>query len=83
MGWHELDTPPSSAVVADYRGDWIRAAIDAFGPDRCMFESNFPVDRAALPYSVLWNTFQIVADDYTSSEQDDLFAGTARRVYRL
>ena len=83
MGWNELDAPPPSEQVAEYWGDWLRYAIDAFGPDRCMFESNFPVDRASLPYSVLWNAFQIVAADYTEAEQDDLFAGTARRVYKL
>lgn len=83
MGWADLDAPPSSEVVAEYWGDWIRYAIDAIGPDRCLFESNFPVDRAAMPYSVLWNAFQIVAAGYSESEQQDLFAGTARRVYKI
>jgi L-fuconolactonase len=83
MGWHARPEPPGSEEVASYWGDWLRYAIDAFGPDRCMFESNFPVDRAALPYSVLWNAFQIVAADYTDEEQAALFSGTAERVYRL
>lgn len=83
MGWCDRERPPGSEEVAGYWADWIRHAIDVFGPDRCMFESNFPVDRASLPYSVLWNAFQIVADTYDDAEQDDLFAGTARRVYRI
>ena len=83
MGWNEHDTPPSSEHVAEYWGEWLRYAIEAFGPDRCMFESNFPFDRASLPYSVLWNAFQIVAADYSDADQDELFAGTARRVYKL
>lgn len=83
MGWHEQPEPPSSEVVASYWGDWIRYAIDTFGPDRCMFESNFPVDRSALPYTVLWNAFQIVAQQYSNNEQEQLFSGTATRVYKL
>ncbi len=83
MGWHARPKPPSSEEVAEYWGDWLRYAIDTFGPDRCMFESNFPVDRAALPYSVLWNTFQIIAAEYDEAEQTSLFSGTAERVYGL
>jgi len=83
MGWPALDVPPSSEEVAAYWGDDVRFCIDLFGPGRCMFESNFPVDRQALTYPVVWNAFQIVASGYTDAERDDLFSGTAIRVYRL
>lgn len=81
--WADLDAPPSSEQVAEYWSDMVRFAIDSFGPDRAMFESNFPVDRQTLPYTVLWNAFQIMASEYSDMERNDLFAGTADRVYRI
>ena len=82
-GWSAADVPPGSEEVAEHWGDDLRFCIDSFGPDRCMFESNFPVDRQALTYPVVWNAFQIMAAGYTDAEKDDLFSGTASRVYRL
>ena len=82
-GWTAADVPPGSEEVAEYWGDDVRFCIDTFGPDRCMFESNFPVDRQALTYPVLWNALQIMAADYTDTEQDALFYGTATSAYRL
>ena len=82
-GWTDLEAPPSSEEVAEYFGDDVRFCIDTFGPDRCMFESNFPVDRACLPYAVLWNALQIMAADYSDAEQSALFASTAARTYRI
>jgi predicted TIM-barrel fold metal-dependent hydrolase len=83
MGWADRDLPPGSEEVAAYWSDMVCSAIDAFGPDRCMFESNFPVDRQTLPYSVLWNAFQIIAARYSSDERRDLFFDTAARAYRI
>jgi len=83
MGWSALKAPPSSEQVADHWSNDVRWCIDQFGPGRCMFESNFPVDRQALPYPVLWNAFQIMAAEYDQAERDRLFAGTAEEVYRL
>lgn len=82
-GWATADVPPGSEEVAEHWGDDVRFCIDTFGPDRCMFESNFPVDRQALTYPVLWNALQTMAAGYTDAEQDALFSGTATRVYRL
>ena len=81
--WSGLAQPPGSEEVAEYWRDMIHRAIDAFGPDRCMFESNFPVDRQTLPYTVLWNSFQILAAGYSAAEQQALFAGTAANAYRI
>ena len=83
MGWASRSLPPDSEEVAAHWGDDVRWCIERFGTDRCMFESNFPVDRQTLPYPVIWNAFQIIAAEYTESEQDDLFSRTATRVYRL
>lgn len=82
-GWSEFHKPPSSEQVADYWSDDIRWSIDTFGPSRCMFESNFPVDRQSLPYAVLWNAMQIMATSYTAEEQSELFVNTAARTYRI
>lgn len=82
-GWSTLERPPSSEEVAEFWGDRVRFCIDTFGPGRCMMESNFPVDRQSLPYSVLWNSLQIMAAGYSAEERNDLFSGTATRVYRI
>jgi predicted TIM-barrel fold metal-dependent hydrolase len=57
--------------------------IASFGAERCMFESNFPVDNRGCSYAVLWNAFKKIAADYSAREQDYLFHDTAARVYRL
>ncbi len=74
---------PSSEALAERWGDLLCFGIDTFGPGRCLFESNFPVDGETASYRVLWNTFKLVSAGYTAEERADLFAGTARRVYRL
>ena len=84
-GFNKLEAAPGSEQVAARWSDDIRHCIDTFGPDRCMFESNFPVDKQGCSYTVLFNAFQRIADDagYTTQERASLFAGTARRFYRL
>lgn len=84
FGWHESpDSPVSSDRFVEEQGRYYRHAIECFGPERCMFESNFPVDRFSIGYAVLWNAFKKIAADYTADEQAAMFAGTAERVYRL
>ncbi|MBW2279869.1 MAG: amidohydrolase family protein, partial [Deltaproteobacteria bacterium] len=75
--------PPGSVELAEALSPWYLHVIERFGPDRCMFESNFPVDRASCSYTVLWNAFKRMSSGYSESERDDLFRGTARRFYRL
>ncbi len=60
-------------------------AIEAFGPERCMFESNFPVDKECVSYRTLWNTFKRIAAKagLSNGEKMMMFAGTAMRAYRL
>ena len=83
MGWTDRTIPPTSDLVVDFWGSDVLWCIDEFGPDRCMFESNYPVDRQTCSYPVLWNSFQKMTADYDDAEQDTLFSGTARRVYRI
>jgi L-fuconolactonase len=83
LALHRRAEPPTSVELAAVWGDDIRHCIDAFGPDRCMFESNFPVDRKSFSYTVLWNTFKRIASSYTASERHWLFHDTAAAVYRL
>jgi predicted TIM-barrel fold metal-dependent hydrolase len=83
QAWSRQPKPPTSDEVLALWGDDLRFLIDTIGPSRCMFESNFPVDRHAMGYTVLWNTFQKLAASYSDAEQDSLFAGTAERAYRI
>jgi L-fuconolactonase len=85
VGLNRLPAAPSSSHVAEVWSEDIRWCIETFGANRCMFESNFPVDRQGCSYTVLWNAFQRISDEagYSASERADLFAGTARRFYRL
>ncbi len=82
-GFHANVEPPSSEELAEAWGPALTHAIDLFGAQRCMFESNFPVDKASCSYGVLWNAFKRVAARYGDVDQDALFRGTAARFYRL
>lgn len=75
--------PASSEQLAKEWVPYIESCIEAFGADRCMFESNFPVDSGSCTYAVLWNALKRVAARYSPSEKTALFSGTAARVYRL
>jgi predicted TIM-barrel fold metal-dependent hydrolase len=75
--------PPSSEKVAARFGPYIETCITAFGASRCMFESNFPVDKISYSYPVFWNACKLMAKGASSSEKADLFAGSAARCYRL
>ena len=83
FGFHKRPRPPSSAELADTLSPYYRHCIEEFGPERSMFESNFPVDKASCSYSVLWNSFKRLSADYSETERAALFHGTAARVYRL
>jgi len=83
FGWHEREIPPTSDEIVDAQKHYYRHAIECFGPDRCMFESNFPVDRLSVSYKVLWNAFKKMVADFSEEEKNALFYGTAARVYRL
>jgi predicted TIM-barrel fold metal-dependent hydrolase len=73
----------SSETLADEWRPYVETCIEAFGVERCMFESNFPVDLGTCTYDVLWNAFKHLAKGYSADEKTALFSGTAKRVYRL
>ena len=73
---------PSEQLAKEW-GPYIETCIEAFGPERCMFESNFPVDMGSCTYAVLWNAFKRLAAGASADEKTALFSGTAKRVYRL
>ncbi|WP_184081563.1 amidohydrolase family protein [Sphingobium subterraneum] len=83
FGWFGGGAPARSVDVATVIEPYVTAAIDAFSPARCMFASNFPVDKASFSYGTLWNAFKRVAARYSLEEQHMLFHANATRIYRL
>lgn len=83
FGWHERPRPPSSRELADATRPYYEYTIERFGVERCMFESNFPVDAVSCSYTVLWNSFKRLTAGYSAAEKAQLFHDTAARVYRL
>jgi predicted TIM-barrel fold metal-dependent hydrolase len=81
--FHERDVPPSSEELAAAWRQYIEPCIEAFGVDRCMFESNFPPDKQSGGYTELWNAFKRITVGASASEKKALYSGTAARVYRL
>ena len=82
FGWAGRDKPPSSAEAAAAFAPYYLYCIDKFGPDRCMFESNFPVDRASTSYPLAWNAFKRLTRAFSPAERSALLHVTAVRVYR-
>ena len=80
---HERETPPSSEDLAAAWRHYIEPCIEAFGPERSMFESNFPPDKQSGGYTELWNAFKRITHGASASEKRALYAGTAARIYRL
>jgi L-fuconolactonase len=83
FGWHTAERPPTSDEFIAAQARYYLHTIEAFGPDRGMFESNFPVDRFSLSYRVVWNAFKKITAAFTESEKAAMFSGTATRVYQL
>ncbi len=83
FGWHEREKPPTSDELLELNRPWYEYGIEHFGPSRCMFESNFPVDRLSCSYTVLWNQFKKLSKGFRADERADMFHDTAMRVYRL
>jgi predicted TIM-barrel fold metal-dependent hydrolase len=83
FGWNTRATPPSSDEFAEAQSRYYLHMIACFGPERCMFESNFPVDRLSISYPILWNGLKKIANGFSDAEKDQMFSGTAKRVYRL
>ncbi len=81
--WHNNDVPPSSDELIERTARYYEHCINLFGADRCMFESNFPVDKESCSYNVLWNAFKKLSSTRSEHEKSALFHDTAARVYSL
>ncbi|MBQ76471.1 MAG: amidohydrolase [Gammaproteobacteria bacterium] len=83
FGWHNRDTPATSDEFVSAQKRYYLHTIECFGPDRCMMESNFPVDKYSISYPVLYNGLKKIVADFSEDEKDAMFYGTAARVYSI
>ena len=83
FGFHKREQPPGSEELAEAWKPYLLHCIESFGVERCMFESNFPVDKKSCSYVVLWNAFKRLTLGFSAAERAALFHDTACRVYRL
>jgi L-fuconolactonase len=83
FGWHAAQRPPTSDEFVAAQTRYYQHTIECFGPERVMFESNFPIDRWSLSYRTVWNAFKKMTVEFSATERAAMFNGTARRVYRL
>lgn len=83
FGFEEAADPPSSDTLAAAWKPWIQTTIELFGAKRCMFESNFPVDKGSYSYGVFWNACKKLAAGASAEEKTALFRDTAARFYKL
>ena len=81
--WHTRDQPIGSEELAVSMGPFMNYCIEQFGPGRSMFESNFPVDKVAYSYNVMYNAFKRLSKGYSAGERAAMFHDTAARVYRI
>jgi L-fuconolactonase len=83
LGFHEQPEPPSSEQLADASRPYFETCIEAFGAERCMFESNFPVDKESFSYAVYWNACKRLTQGASATEKAALFSNSAARFYRV
>jgi predicted TIM-barrel fold metal-dependent hydrolase len=81
--WHARFKPVGSEELAGSMAPFIPYCIEQFGPDRCMLESNFPVDKVSFSYNIMYNAFKILTRDYSATERAAMFHDTAARFYRI
>ena len=81
--WHARPKPIGSEELAAALAPLMQYCLEQFGPDRCMFESNFPVDKVSYSYTVVYNAFKRLSQGYSVAERAALFHDTAARVYRI
>ena len=82
---HQADAPMGSEAFCEILYPFYSYVMEAFGPERCMFESNFPVDKECISYRTLWNLFKRITAKagLSDAEKTAMFSGTAARAYRL
>ena len=83
FGWDTQPEPPNSQELVEKTSPYYLYTIEVFGPERCMFESNFPVDKNSYSYQTIWNSFKRMTQGFSSTEKTWLFHDTAAKAYRL
>ena len=83
FNFHKQDKPATSDEIIEKHRKFYDFSIEVFGPERCMFESNFPVDRQSVSYHVIWNAFKKMAANFSEEDKDYLFRKTAENFYSL
>ena len=83
FNWHKNKIAPSGQDLINRTKRYYEKTIEVFGVDRCMFESNFPVDKISCSYVNLWNSFKLLTKDYSTNERAKLFHDNANRIYKL
>ncbi len=83
FGWNTRAIPPTSDEFIEAQKRYYMHTLECFGPERCMFESNFPVDKRSLSYHVVYNAFKKMVADFSEDEKNALYRGTAERIYGL
>ena len=83
FGFEQGECAPSSSHIAEVIAPYVQHCVALFGMTRCMFESNFPVDKGGVGYDTLWNAFKRIAWSWSEAQRADLFSNTARRIYRI
>ena len=83
FGWHEREDPPTSETLMEATRRYYEHTIELFGIERCMFESNFPVEKVSCSYHVVWNSFKRLTASFSGDERARLFHDTAAEVYRI
>ena len=81
--WHTRAEPIGSEELAKDMSPILNYCIEKFGPNRCMFESNFPVDKVSYSYNIMYIAFKRASKDYSASERADMFHDVAARIYRI
>jgi len=81
--WHKKNKPATSDEIVNANQSYYLHTIESFGFNRCMFESNFPVDKRSVSYHVLWNAFKKMTSRFDSGDRAKLFSETAKKVYKV
>ena len=81
--WQDKPKPPNSEELCEATRRYFEYTIEKFGVDRCLFESNFPVDKLSCSYVVCWNSFKRLTANYSADEKAKLYHDNAKRIYKL
>ena len=82
-GYEHRDTPPTQEELLNTAGPLFDFVLQTFGVDRCMFASNFPMDKVSLSLSQLYQFYGALVAHYPEESRRKLFHDNAARIYRI